>query len=150
PILFLASDTRREPFALVEPHLDANRAVGREGFREAVIDVRAQRLQRQLAVQVPLGPRDFGAVQPAGDAHLDAARAKAQRGLDGLAHRAPERHALFELHRDRLGDELRVELWLLDLQNVDEHVAPGDLLQLLPQLVDLGALAADDDAGPRG
>src|SRR5439155_7858687 len=54
------------------------------------------------------------------------------------------------LHGHRFGDELRVELGLLDLLNVDEHLAAGPLLDFLLQLVHLGAFAADDDAGLRG
>ena len=47
-------------------------------------------------------------------------------------------------------DELRLELRLLDLLDVDEDLALGALLDLLLQLVDLGTLAPDDDAGTRG
>src|SRR5207302_6342683 len=97
-------------------------------FREAVVDVRAQRLQRQLAVQIPLGAGNFRSVEPPGDAHLDAARAEPQRRLDGLAHRAAERHALLELHRHRFGNQLAVELGLLDLLDVDEDLAARALL----------------------
>src|SRR3954468_24869610 len=149
-ILFFASSLRHATLALVQPHLDADLAVGRVRFGEPVIDVGAQRLQRQLPVQVPLGARDLRAVQPARYANLDPPRPEAQRRFHRLAHRAAERDALFELHRDRFGDELRVELRLLDLLDVDEDLAVGPLLDLLLQLVDLGSLAADDDAGPRG
>src|SRR5688572_6262067 len=145
-----ASDARRQALTLVEPHLHADLAVGGVGFREPVIDVGAQRLQRQLAVQVPLRARDFGAVQAAGDAHFDAARAEAQRRFDGLAHGAAERDALFELHRHRLADQLRIQFRLLDLLDVDEDLAVGPLLDLLLQLVHFLSLAADDDAGTRG
>src|SRR4029079_16649782 len=93
---------------------------------------------------------DFGAVQAARHAHLDAARAEAQRRLDRLAPRAAERDALLELHRHRLADQLRVELRLLDLLDVDEDLAVGLLLDLRLQLVDFRTLAADDDARPRG
>src|SRR5439155_17316824 len=149
-IFLFTAPERHEALALVEPHLDADLAVGRVRFREAVVDVGAQRLQRELAVQVPLRARDFGAVQPARDADLDAARAETERRLHRLAHRAPEGDAFLELHRDRFGDELRIELRLLDLLDVDEDLAVGPLLDLLLQLVDFRALAADDDAGPRG
>src|SRR5581483_1235558 len=47
------------------------------------------------------------------------------------------------------GDELRIELGLLDLLNVDEDLAARPFLDFLLQLVDLGPLAADDDAGAR-
>src|SRR5262245_6664899 len=150
PIFLFPSALRHEPLTFVEPHLDANLAVGGVGFGKPVVDVGAQRLQRQLAVQVPLGTRDFRAVQTARDAHLDAAGAEAQRRLDRLAHRAAERDALLQLHRHRFGDQLRVELGLLDLLDVDEDLAAGPLLDFLLQLVDFRPLAADDDAGPRG
>src|SRR3954453_3425050 len=150
PVIFFAADPRRQALALVEPHLHADGPVGGERLREAVIDVGAQRLQRELPVQVPFGPRDFSAVQPSGDAHLDPARAEAQRRFDGLAHRATERHALFQLHGHRFADQLRVELRLLDLLDVDEDLAVGPLLDLGLQLVDFRPLAPDDDPRPRG
>ena len=150
PVFLVAAHARHEALALVEPHLHADLPVGRARLGEAVVDVRAQRLQRQLPVQIPLGARDLGAVQPARHAHLDAARAEPQRRLHRLAHRAAERHALFELHRHRLANELRLELGLLDLLDVDEDLAVGALLDFLLQLVDFRPLAADDDARARG
>src|SRR6188768_1273106 len=77
-------------------------------------------------------------------------RPDTQRRFDRLAHRAAERDALLELHRHRLADQLRVELRLLDLLDVDEDLAVGLLLDLLLQLVDFRALAADDDPWARG
>src|SRR5204863_6788252 len=148
PVIFFAADARRQALAFVEPDLDADAAVGGERLREAVVDVGAQRLQRQLPVQVPLGARDLGAVQTPRDAHLDAARAEAQRRLDGLSHRAAERDAFFELHRHRFGDELGVELRFLDFLDIDEDLAIGPFLDFLLQLVDFRPFAADDDTGP--
>src|SRR5436190_1993952 len=108
PVFLFTTALRHEALALVEPHLDADLPVRRVGFREAVVDVRAQRLQRQLAVEIPLGSRDFAAVEAARHAHLDAAGAEAQRRLDGLPHRAAEGDTLLELHRNRFGNELAV------------------------------------------
>src|SRR5688572_17709449 len=150
PVLFVAAHARHEALTLVEPHLHANLSVGRVRFGKPVVDVGAQRLQRQLAVQVPLGARDFRAVQPAGDTHLDAASAEPQGGFDRLAHRAAEGDALFELNGHRLGNQLGLQLRLLDLLDVDEDLPVRSLLDLLLQLVDLSALAADDDPRTRG
>src|SRR5262249_9436910 len=50
--LFLLSS--RDILALVHPALHANNPVGRVGLGETKIDVRAQRLQRQPALQIPL------------------------------------------------------------------------------------------------
>src|SRR6202008_1250328 len=55
-----------------------------------------------------------------------------------------------KLQGDVLGHQLRIELRLVDLEDVDEHIAVGALLQLNLELLDLGALAADDDARTRG
>src|SRR5262245_45055054 len=70
-VFLVATDARHEALTLVEPHLHADLPVGRVRLREPVVDVRAQRLQRQLTVQVPLRARDFRAVQAARYAHLD-------------------------------------------------------------------------------
>ena len=120
------------------------------GFGEPVIDIGTQRMQRQLTLQIPFTARDFSAVQPAGNANLDAFAAEAQRRIDGLAHGAAESHALFELQRNRFRNQLSIELGLVNFLNVDENFALGLLRQRLLQLFDLGAFAADDDAGPRG
>src|SRR6202030_763983 len=82
----------------------------------------------------------------AGDTDLDALATEAKRGVDRLAHGAAEADALLELQRDVLGDQLCVELGLVDLKDVDKHLARGPLLDVGLELVDLGALAADDDA----
>ena len=69
-----------------------------------------------------------------------------------LLHRPPERHPLLELERDVLGDELGVELGVHHLLDVEVDLLAGARLQLVLELLDLGALAPDDDAraGPCG
>src|SRR5882672_2293077 len=137
-------------FALIDPAFHANHAIRGVGFRGAVINIRTQRLQRQPSLQVPLLARDFRAIQPARYAYLDAFTAEAQRRIHRFAHRAPERHALFELQRNRFRHELRIQLRPVHFQDVNVHFALGALLHVLLQLVDLRALAPDDDAGTRG
>src|SRR6184192_361911 len=83
--------------ALVDPALHANHAVRGVRLRETEINFRAQRLQRQPPLEVPLFARDFRAVQPARHAHFDAFAAEAQRRIHRFAHRPAKRHALFEL-----------------------------------------------------
>jgi len=60
-----------------------------------------------------------------------------------------EGHALFKLQRNRLRHELRIQLRTVHFLDVDVHFALGALLHFLLQLVDLRALAPDDDARPR-
>src|SRR5712664_3638380 len=149
-LLLQLGSALRNVFPLVDPALHANHPVSRVGLRETEIDIRAQGLQRQAALQVPFLAGDFRAVQAAGHAHLDALATEAQRGVHRFAHRAAESHALFELQRNRFGDQLRVQLRTVHFLNVDVHFALGALLHFLLQLVDLRALAPDDDARPRG
>src|SRR5207237_2068931 len=109
----------RHDLALVDPDLDAD-AAGR-GLRldEAVVDVGADRVQRHAALRVLLGAAHLRAAQAAGALHLDARGAGTDRRRERPLHRAPERHAVLQLLRDRLRDELRVELGALDLVDVD-------------------------------
>src|SRR5262245_9655567 len=108
PVLLFAPALRNEALTLVQPHLDPNLTIGRVRLCEAVVDISPQRLQRKLTVQIPFGARDFGAVQPPGHAHLDAARAESQRRFGRRPHGTAESHPLFELQRDRFGDQLSI------------------------------------------
>src|SRR5688572_17144138 len=139
-----------EHLALEDPHLHADGAVGGVGGGQAVVDLRADGVERHPAVAVPLAARDLTAAQPARAGDPDAVGAEPQRGGHGLLHGAPEGHALLELQRDVLGDELRVQLGVDDLLDVEVDLLLRPQLQLVLQLLHLGALAADDDAGPGG
>src|SRR5579885_3113306 len=68
----------RKNLALIDPALDPDHAISRVGLAESVIDIRAQRVQRKLALQIPLGARDFGAVQSPRNADLDSFASEAQ------------------------------------------------------------------------
>src|SRR5690606_19597506 len=61
-LLFLANLGEVEHLALINPHLDADDAVGRLGLGKTVIDVGTQRVQRHTTLAVPLRTRDLGAV----------------------------------------------------------------------------------------
>src|SRR5215218_7840832 len=136
--------------ALVDPALDADAAERRAGLVEAVVDVGAQRVQRHPTVVVHLGPRHLGAAEPAGDLDLAALGTRAHGARERALHRAPEGDAVDELLGDRLGDELRVELRPLDLEDVDLDRLAGQAVQVAPQRVHLRARLADHDARARG
>src|SRR6202012_1277241 len=97
----------------------------------------------------PFHAGDFRPTEPARAVDADALGAEAHRRLHGALHRAAERDAALQLLGDRFGDQLRVELGLPDLDDVDDHVRVGDVRNLLAQLLDVGALLADDDARAR-
>src|SRR5690606_26877747 len=132
-----------EDLALVDPGLDSNDAVGGLRLGKAVVDVGAQRVQRHATFAVPLRTRDLGAVQAATDVDLDAQGAQAHRVADGALHRAAEHDAALQLLRDRLGDQLRVELRLADLGDVDVRRDAHHRADFLAQLLDVFAALAD-------
>src|SRR6478735_4658464 len=85
--------------ALVDPDLHTDAAEGRLGLVEAVVDVRAERVQGHTAFAVELRAAHLGPAETAG--HLDAHTlgAGALRALQALAHRAAERHTSRQLLR---------------------------------------------------
>ena len=121
--------------ALVDPHLHADAAEGGAGLVEAVVDVRAQSVQRHASVGVALGAGHLGSAQPAGHLDLHALGARSHRARERALHRAPEGHAVLELLGDRLRHQARVELGPLDLEDVHLHGLAGHLVELLAQSV---------------
>src|SRR6266545_7530401 len=140
----------RQHLAAHDPHLAADLPVRRLRLGEAVVDVRAQRVQRDAALAVPLVARHLGPAEPSGTGHADPLRAELLRGLDRLLHRPPERDAPLELGRDVLRDELRVGLRLPDLDDVQVDLVRREGLEVLLDRLDPGAALADHDPGARG
>src|SRR5262245_42989146 len=136
--------------ALEDPHLDADGSERRVRLRQPVVDVRADRVERHAPFAIPLAPRDLRAAEAPRAGDPDPVGAQPERRGDRLLHRAPERHALLKLERHVLRHELRVELGMDDLLDVEVDLLRGAALDLVLELLDLGALAPDDDARPRG
>src|ERR1019366_1113148 len=132
--------------ALEDPDLHTDGAEGGLRGADRVVDVRAQRMERHTALVVALDARDFGAAQAPAALHLDALGAHAHRALHRALHRAAERDALRQLRGDVVGDELRLDLRALDLLDVDPDFLAAQLLELVLQFLDRGALLADHHA----
>ena len=115
----------------------------------AEIDVGAQRVQRHAAFAIPFHARDLGAAEPAGAVDADALGAEAHRRLHRALHGAAEGDAALELLGDALGDQLGLDLGLADLDDVEADLARRHFREIEAQLLDVGALLADDDARPR-
>src|SRR3982074_1636169 len=119
-----------DDLALVDPHLHADATERRLGLEEAVVDVGAQRVQRDTAVVVVLRAGHLGTAETTTALHADALDLRrAHRRLKRLTHRAPEGNTVGQLLRDTLGDELGVGLGVLDLENVQLNLLLGQLLQ---------------------
>src|SRR5690606_25670023 len=135
-----------EDLTLEDPHLDAASAISGLRLGRAVVDIRTQRVQRHPALAIPLHARDLRAAEATRTVDADALRAKTHRRLHGALHGTAERHAALELLGDRLGDQRRVGLRLAHLDDVEVRLGLGHLGQLAAQLLDVGALLADDQA----
>src|SRR6478672_10448974 len=146
----LASELLGRHVTLVDPDLDTDAAERRTGLVEAVVDVRAQGVQRHATLTVELRAGHLRAAETAGALDPDALGAGAQGGLHALAHRTTEGDTGRELLGDALGDELRIGLGVLDLEDVQLDLLARELLELAADTVGLGATATDDDARARG
>src|SRR5206468_13088056 len=93
--------------------------------------------------------RDLSAVQAATHFDFDPLRAKTQRLFDGFAHSAAESDALLQLGRDLLGLKLRIQLRFVDLLDRNQNLATGLFRKIAFQLINLRALATDDDPRTR-
>ncbi len=139
-----------EHLAFEDPGLHADDAVGGLGLSKAVVDVGPQGVTGDAALVIGFRPSDFRAAQAAGDFDADALGAQARGRLHRALHGAAEGDPALELLGDVLGHQLRVGLRLADLDDVEVDLALGHARQILAELVDVGALLADDHARARG
>src|SRR5262245_35140645 len=134
--------------ALEDPYLDADHAVGGLGEAVAEIDVGAQRVQRHAPLAVPLHARDLRAAEPPRAVDADAQGTQPDRRLHRALHGAAEGHAPLELLGDGLGHQGGVDLGLPHLDDVEVHLRGREPGQFAPELLDVGALLADQHARP--
>src|SRR5690606_26272354 len=94
---------------------------------------------------------DFRPAETAADADADTLGPGLHRRIHPLLEHAAEAGALLELLGDGLGDELAVEVRVLDLDDLHgRDFALDQVLDLFAQLVDFRTLGSDDQARPRG
>ncbi len=135
---------------LTDPALHADLAVNRVRFRESIIDRRAQRVQRNFPLTIPLRPRNLRAIQAARTAQTNSLRAEIHRDLDRFLHRAAISDSALDLQGDVFRHELCIEFGGLDLLDVDlDLLALRHLRDLFGHLLDFGAFASDHDPGTR-
>src|SRR5699024_10190407 len=108
-------------FALVDPNLHADAAVGGGSLSEAVLDVGTDGLQGNGAFVVALGAGDFGAAQTAGAGNLDALGTQAGGLLHGLLHGPAKGDPLLQLLSNVLSHQLSVQVGAANLHDVQVH-----------------------------
>src|SRR5664279_1760374 len=147
-LLLLLFFTQR--FALVNPHFDTDSSKGGQSFGFGEVDHGAQRATRHAPFALPLTASHICPRETTADFNLDTLAALAHR----LANRAFDGAAVpdttLKLLGDVLGDELRVEVGLLNFVHLDLRRLARHLLQSLLHLLDRITLAPDQDAGAGG
>ena len=136
-----------EDFAGIAPDLYADAAVGGLCLFEAVVDVGTESLKRNGSLVIRFLSGDFGTAYAAGNLNFDTLCAELHGTADSHFHGSAEGSSLFELCRDAGGDELSVQVGVLDLNNVDDDRTAELLLTNFFELVDFCAAAADNDTG---
>src|SRR5207237_10790847 len=102
------------------------------------------------ALAIPLAPRHLGAAETARDLDPDALGAGLHRALDRLLHRLAEGDPPAQLLGDAHGNEVRVQLRLADLLDLQLHLAVAERSDLLAQHLPVRPALADADAGLGG
>src|SRR6201992_988842 len=148
-LLVLGHRVVLEDLTLEDPDLDAAGTERGERRRHAVINIGAQRMQRHPPLAIPFHPGDFSAAETTRAVDTNTLGPKKHRRSHRALHGTAECDAALELLRDRFGNQGCVELRLADFDNVDDDIGRSDVGDALAQLVDVGALLADHDAGTR-
>ena len=89
------------------------------------VDVRTESVQRDNAVLVAFGARDFGAGETARAEGAASFGTRFTHTGEGFLHRGTEGGTVFELAGDPLGDESRIEVRVLDLDDVETDFVLG-------------------------
>src|SRR4051794_10916325 len=136
--------------ALVNPHLDANIALGSTGLHKTVIDFRPQCAERNRPHRLLFAAGHFRPTEPASQLHLNAFGASFHRRFQSTLERATETRSLGELLCNFFGHKMSLYLGPCNFFDLNIDAAADQVLQFILQLIDLLPLSANDDARPGG
>jgi hypothetical protein len=135
-------------FTLTDPYLDPDLTIYRQRKNIRIIDIHPQRMKRRPPLLDLLRTGDLSATKPAGNLDLDPLGAHPQRRSNRHLDRPLVIDAVFDLARDRISYDIRIQLRPADLQDIDLNVILSrQFLQLLLDPVHLTTAFTDDDPG---
>jgi hypothetical protein len=94
-------------------------------FRQAIIDIGAQRMQRNLPLDLFFGASDFRPSQSSTDNNPYTLSIRAHGLLHRLFHGTTERNAFLQLLGDTAPNKVGIHLGLANLNYVEPHTLPG-------------------------
>jgi hypothetical protein len=137
----------RQNIALVNPHFHANHTEGRVCFRQTVINIGTQCMQRDFALYLFLGASDFRSTQTSTADDSDTLRVCTHRLLHRLLHGAAERDTLLQLFGNTACNQVRIQFGLANLYNVQAHTLAGFCLKRRTQPVNFFTTFPDHNTG---
>jgi hypothetical protein len=135
----------RQHLTAINPDLDPNHPKGGMRFGIIKINIGAQRLKRNLALNLFLGARNLGATKPPTNHNFNAFGARAHGFLDCLLHGPTEGDTLLQLFGNAASHQIGISFWLPNLNNIQADLFLGLALQHLPQVFHLLAAFANDN-----
>ena len=124
----------------IDPDLDPDGPDRGAGGGHAVVDVGPQSVERNPALPVPLATTHVGSSQAAVALDSDPLGAGLEGGGNRSLHGSAEGDPVLELVGDALGEQLGVEVGILDLGDVQLDRLAGDHFEAGPQPLRLGPL----------
>jgi hypothetical protein len=135
-------------FTLTDPNFYPDLTIYRQRKNIRIVDIHPQRMQRGPALFDLLRTRDLSAAQTTGNLDLDPFGAHPQRGSDRHLDGPLVIDTVFDLARDGVSDDIRIQFRPADLQDIDLHVIlTCQFLQLFFDPVYLTTAFTDDDPG---
>jgi hypothetical protein len=104
-------------------------------------------MQRHTALAIPFRPGNLGATQSTRAVYPDAECTKTHGSLNSTLHRTAEGHTTNQLLGNALGNQLRIELGLADLDDVQMNIGGATLGDLAPKHLNRLTFLADHDSG---
>src|SRR5262249_42410650 len=103
---------------VIDPYFYANVTLGGLGFGESVVDPGSQGRKRDTAEHAVLLSSHFGSPHPSRHLHPNPFGAILHRRIHGPVHGSPKTGAFLELLGNVFGDELGIDLGLVDLHRL--------------------------------
>jgi len=100
-------------------------------------------MQGNLALDLFLAPSNFRSTQPSTNNHSDALRIRPHCLLYRLLHSTAERNTFLQLLRNRTSNQVGIQFWRTNLDNVQTYPLPGFRLQRSTQLINFLSALSD-------
>jgi hypothetical protein len=139
-----------QDIALVNPHFDTNNTKGRMCFRQAIVNIGTQGMQRNFPLDLFLRASDFRSTQTPTNNDPDAFGIGTHRLLHRLLHGAAERDTLLQLFSNAAPNQVGVQFGLANLHDIQAYTLFGFTLEHGTQFINFFPALPNNNTGLRG